>query len=899
MSTANEAAAGVPAPVRRALRIALLVCCALAAAASPAPVAIAAPRPANAGALLYAYAGATTTGLTSCPQTAATAQQCSLREALALAGPGQTILLSTPGSSGHYVGNWTVSTAGTSAAAPVTIEPAPAVSDPILDGNGGKAAGCSTTSCNAAVLTVEAGVNLILSDLTIENGDDTALGSDGGGAIDNGDRNAGGTLTITGVSFSDDTAATGGAIGNALLGGGGSIAISGSTFTGDSAGYAGGAIVNGALGGTGSVTVATSTFTNDDAPEGGAIASGADGAGTLTVAASTFFSDNATSFDGGAIANASGGAGTATITDSTFDADLANSVGGAIVNGDDAGDGTLSIIASTISRAGGSAALFNENGVAAVAGSIIAGSGTNCQGTITDGGDNLEDNLTASCGLNLASDRLGSSDLGTLAGNGGPTETMALGSGSAAIGLIPDPTSVTVNGSSYTLCPGSDQRGYPRPGVGATACDAGAYESQPSPLIVSEARLTGPPSSPADAYVDLYNRLGQPLSLNGWSLSWITASGAKGSTALTNMTLTAGGHYLLATPGYSLATTPDATLVVPADSGGLTGVQVIGPGGDVSDSVGYAGSADADGTGLTPAAYPGSDTTEVAFVREFSAGVPVDTGSNAADFVLAAPDAGSMDYGEHAVLGTPAPSDAASPVMVDAIAQSSLYAPADGADSSPNLTYTPPAGGPGTESASTPGLLVVRRTITDTSTTDAITRLQIRITGLSTYGEQLDPVFGDPSDPSGMAILSDLTEPAADPFPGVVSPTLSSIGAGLNSTLSVPLPLETGSSLVHGLIPGQSVDVALAFDVYHPGRFAFAYNVEDDLRTYHPLLSWIRSARHRAIRRVSAVGVGTVSHAVGPAVRRRRVRRRATRGRAGRRTTTRTTKAHQARKAGG
>lgn len=898
MSTANQAAAFVPATVRRALRIALVASGTLATVALLAPAAVAA-RPANAGALLYAYAGASTTGLTVCPQTATAAQQCSLGEALALVDPGDTILLATPGSSAHYIGNWAVSTAGTSPAAPVTIEPAPAVTDPILDGNGGKPAGCTTISCNSAVLTSGAGVNLVLGDLTIENGDDSAPGTGGGGAIENGNLNAGGTLTITGVTFSDDTAPAGGAIANALLGGGGTIVISDSTFTGDTAGFAGGAIVNGALNGDGSVTVADSTFTNDDAPEGGAIANGVDGAGRLTVADSTFFSDNATSFDGGAITNASGGGGIATITDSTFDADLANSVGGALVNGDDAGDGTLSVIASTISRAGGSAAVFNENGVTAVAGSIIAGSGTNCQGTITDGGGNLEDNLIASCGFHLGSDRLGSSDLAPLADNGGPTATMALGAGSAAIGLIPDPTSVTVNGSAYALCSGSDQRGYPRPGVGASSCDAGAYETQPSPLIVSEARLTGPPPSPADVYVDLYNRLGQPISLNGWSVSWITASGTTGSTPLTDVTLAAGGHYLLVTAGYSLATTPDATLAVPAGSGGLTGVQVIGPGGGVSDSVGYAGSADADGTGLTPPVYPTSDTTEIAFVRKFAAGVPVDTGSNAADFVLAAPDAGSNHYGEHAVLGTPAPSDAASPVTVNAIAQSSLYAPADGQGSSPNLTYTPPAGGPGTESPTTPGLLVLRRAITNTSTTDAITRLQIRITGLSTYGEELDPVFGDPSDPSGMAVLADLTEPMADPFPGVVSPTLSSVGSGLNSTLSVALPLETGSSAVHGLIPGQSVDVALAFDVYRPGRFALAYNVEDDLRTYHPLFSWIRSARHRTIKRASAVGVGTISHAVGPAMHIRRARKRRTRGRAERRSTMRTTRAPQARKAGG
>jgi hypothetical protein len=35
-----------------------------------------------------------------------------------------------------------------------------------------------------------------------------------------------------------------------------------------------------------------------------------------------------------------------------------------------------------------------------------------------------------------------------------------------------------LNGQSVKLCPGSDQRGSPRPGVAASMCDAGAYETQ-------------------------------------------------------------------------------------------------------------------------------------------------------------------------------------------------------------------------------------------------------------------------------------------------------------------------------------------------------------------------------------------------------------------------------------
>jgi hypothetical protein len=104
--------------------------------------------------------------------------------------------------------------------------------------------------------------------------------------------------------------------------------------------------------------------------------------------------------------------------------------------------------------------------------SIIAGSSPdNCanSGTITDAGYNLEDDAAATCGFSSGNhDLVGSNpDLGTLAGNGGPTQTLALLSGSPAIDVIP---------ATSPLCqsPAADQRGVPRP-MGAK-CDIGAYE---------------------------------------------------------------------------------------------------------------------------------------------------------------------------------------------------------------------------------------------------------------------------------------------------------------------------------------------------------------------------------------------------------------------------------------
>jgi hypothetical protein len=57
-----------------------------------------------------------------------------------------------------------------------------------------------------------------------------------------------------------------------------------------------------------------------------------------------------------------------------------------------------------------------------------------------------------------------------LQNNGGPTQTIALEPGSAAIGHVTDPAD----------CPATDQRGYPR----TVPCDIGAYETNQNTIKV-------------------------------------------------------------------------------------------------------------------------------------------------------------------------------------------------------------------------------------------------------------------------------------------------------------------------------------------------------------------------------------------------------------------------------
>jgi hypothetical protein len=131
--------------------------------------------------------------------------ECTLAEALLLAREGGTVDLATPGYQHTYVGNWVVSS---TTGALVTLQPAPGVTDPVLDGNKGYFARCSTEVRNGRVITVGTGAHLDLFDVTVRYGSAT----DGGGVANDG----GGVVAISGVTFAGNIAtANGGAIDNA------------------------------------------------------------------------------------------------------------------------------------------------------------------------------------------------------------------------------------------------------------------------------------------------------------------------------------------------------------------------------------------------------------------------------------------------------------------------------------------------------------------------------------------------------------------------------------------------------------------------------------------------------------------------------------------------------------
>ena len=200
MNFSREAAS----PLRRAGKASLVLTAAVIGLALPGTLVAIGAAPAFATTtVLYAYAtGAATPS--GCPAEAGPTTGCSLAQALAVAAAGDDIYLATPGSSGSYVGNWVVSTTGTSSGSPLTIEPAPGVSGPVLDGNGGSSVGCTTSTCDEQVLTVGTGVYLNLDDLTVQDADDTTypngVSSQIGGAV-----YSLGSLSVSGSTFLNNT----------------------------------------------------------------------------------------------------------------------------------------------------------------------------------------------------------------------------------------------------------------------------------------------------------------------------------------------------------------------------------------------------------------------------------------------------------------------------------------------------------------------------------------------------------------------------------------------------------------------------------------------------------------------------------------------------------------------
>jgi CSLREA domain-containing protein len=286
------------------------------------------------------------------------------------------------------------------------------------------------------VFHVGTAASVTFSGLTIRNGIET-VGAVGGGGVGNR-----GKVTFINAAVMGNSSSNGGGVSNVT---GATAVFVDSTVSGNTATGSGGGVRNG--------PGASSTFTGS------------------TISGNT-------AQDGGGIFNSLGSS--STLTRSTVSGNRANDSGGGIHGG----TGSLSSVTVTANSADVDGnGLGNGGGVNAdltLTNSILAGNADaspppqtsipDCSGMMVSGGFNLIGRNTGCVITPTTGDKIGTPGipldpgLGALRDNGGPTRTHALKGFSAARN----------SGAQGAGCPGTDQRGVPRPQ--GKRCDIGGYE---------------------------------------------------------------------------------------------------------------------------------------------------------------------------------------------------------------------------------------------------------------------------------------------------------------------------------------------------------------------------------------------------------------------------------------
>jgi hypothetical protein len=391
-------------------------------------------------------------------------------------------------------------------------------------------------------------------------------------------------------------------------------------------------------------------------------------------------------------------------------------------------------------------------------------------------------------------------------------------------------------------------------------------------VLIAEFRLSGPRGA-HDEYAELYNT-GAPVSLAGFKLT--ASPGAHRcppfpglrcrrrhamsvTIPATAPVLPTGGTYLIGGRRYSLSGV--AVRDLRAADLGSAGLRLTAPDGTVTDAVGSAGAGRGFYSGTPLPALPGTPTDQYAWVRVELAGRPANTGDNATDFHLVSttgrPISGGFDCRGHCAAtlaarparsrcrreifgvtlravcparGAPAPLATGSPLQDNQFLRSALLDPAQAETAEPNAVDVPGTG-------TAPGLLTVRRTITNSSAI-TIGTAEVHITAFSELNGAPEPgVATQAPDPARLRIIDPETPTSQVTITGghvitvqnlsVDPPDTASTGGGLDTTLAIPLP---GG----GLAPGASVSIALTFAVDQPGHYWFGYDVDALPLTHAP-----------------------------------------------------------------
>jgi hypothetical protein len=401
------------------------------------------------------YASPSGSGAETCTDVA---DSCTLSTALGAAFDGNTIELVEGGMNNLYTGTFVD-------AASVTIEPAPGVTDPVLNGGG-----------SGTALTVLAGAATTLVGVTVTEISTGGSGGGGGGVGGGGGGSGGGgppPPPVIGPRQAAQSAECGGGIEND-----GDLTVEDSTITGNGA-ELGGGLCNFP---DATMVLDHSTVSQNDAEGGGGILNG----GSLLLVGSTVAENEALVADdlggvGGGLFNEEG----TTIVESSTVSDN-SAVGTAAGAAVDVSSGTVTLAASIIASPGGPPS----------SGECAAGKGA----SIVDAGYDVADDSSCDLtGTGSTSSPAIDAYLGTLGSYGGATATVPLLAAPSAPTSAADPAlAVIPGGTGFVLpdgsaaCAGTDQRGLAR----QVPCDMGAFELRRTEVVLQASRPSVAPGAP-------------------------------------------------------------------------------------------------------------------------------------------------------------------------------------------------------------------------------------------------------------------------------------------------------------------------------------------------------------------------------------------------------------------
>jgi hypothetical protein len=371
-----------------------------------------------------------------------------------------------------------------------------------------------------------------------------------------------GTLTVTNSTISSNSAFFGGGIVNPL---GGTLSISNSVINSNTAGANGGGIFIG----DGTLTVTVSTISANTASSGGGIYNGN---GTLTVSNSLIDSNTASVYGGGILNDF----GTLTVNNSTISANSTAGEGGGILNGLAGSPGRVTVSNSTLSvnsasRGGG---IYNDSrGTLSLQNTIVAGnpfssadSGPDINGAV-DGSSRynlvgIGDSTLTGISDGSQGNQIGSPAspidplLAPLGDYGGPTQTMPLLPGSAAL-----------NAGDPDQAGSPDQRGVVRSG----GVNIGAFQASAASFVLT-APDTATPGVAFDVSVAVVDIFGQRAVGYTGTIHFSTSDPDPGVVLPPDTTLgLSNGGMIDFSAGVTLFSAGEQTLSVTDLGSGITG----------------------------------------------------------------------------------------------------------------------------------------------------------------------------------------------------------------------------------------------------------------------------------------------------------------------------------------